>query len=116
MIPVLALAALHVMPWPISVRPGPCAEVPLPHTVARTVDAGAFDEVNERWSALGAPALQRADVPGIRMVRDSTLRSQAYRLTVDASGAAIASSGSDGAFYGMMTLAQLAQRTNGTWT
>src|SRR6185437_554894 len=43
------------------------------------------------------------------------LSPQAYRLTVNSSGVTIASSDADGAYYGMMTLAQLPQRVAGNW-
>ena len=45
---------------------------------------------------------------GVRIVRDRAIKgAEAYRLTVDASGARIAASGDAGLLYGAMTLAQL---------
>ncbi|MES3084868.1 beta-N-acetylhexosaminidase [Sphingomonas faeni] len=53
-------------------------------------------------------ALQTSPNGNIRFVRDAAIKgAEAYRLTVDASGAKITASGDAGLLYGAMTLAQL---------
>jgi hexosaminidase len=52
--------------------------------------------------------LQASPGGAIRFVRDASIKGpEAYRLTVDASGAKVAASGDAGLIYGAMTLAQL---------
>ncbi len=109
---ILALAAIHVLPRPASVRAVPCAagSVATPATIAADVDPGAYDLLRERWRALGIPVPRPATGAAIRFVRDAALPAQGYRLRIDDRGVTIASSDSDGAFYGVTTLAQLPQR------
>lgn len=72
-------------------------------------DTAALQEIDQRWRALGIPALRRSAVPAV-VVRHAGLAPQAYRLTVTAAGVRIAAGDADGAFYAAMTLAQLPVR------
>lgn len=92
-------------------------------TIGESADPSAIDEVNERWHSIGIPEvaiLGTPDVapvgtPDITFVHDGRLPVQAYRLNANAGRVQIASSDSDGAFYAMMTLAQLPVRRDGRW-
>ncbi|HUY40993.1 MAG TPA: glycoside hydrolase family 20 zincin-like fold domain-containing protein [Candidatus Dormibacteraeota bacterium] len=107
--------ALHLLPRPSSVSVVPSCSAPPPHAIAASFDAGARREIDERWSALGAGTLHVAREPDIVVRHDAALPAQAYRLWVGRSGAIIWSSGSDGAFYAAMTLAQLPERAARGW-
>lgn len=115
MVALLAAFGINLYPMPDTVRRGACTEVATPRTVARDVDPGALDEVNDRWSHLGVGTLRRADGATIRFVRNSAIPSQAYQLAVASGRVTITSGDADGAFYGMMTLGQLARRDGGRW-
>ncbi len=115
MFAVFAIVAIHVIPLPAAVTPASCAYVPVPRTVARSIDAAALDEVNERWRAVGIEPLRPMTDARVRFERDATIAAQGYRLRADAAGVTIASSDTDGAFYGAMTLAQLPVRVDGRW-
>ncbi len=108
MLGAIALAAIAVVPRPASIVPGLCtAAVP----AVSALDAGAREELEERWHALGVVSSRQP----IRIVKDASIAPQGYRLRVDASGTSIAASDADGVFYAAMTLAQLPQRANGAW-
>jgi hexosaminidase len=111
--PLLALA-LHVLPRPVAMTQSGC-EVPPPKAVPRAIDPGALDELQERWRALGigAPGVDAAS--SVHFAHDPALKPQAYRLDIDTSGVTITSADADGAFYGVMTLAQLPVRSAGHW-
>jgi hexosaminidase len=111
--PILAVA-LHVLPRPVSLVQGACVTV-MPHTVVDDVDAGALDELNERWRTLGIGQVVRSTHAMLRFARDGSLAPQAYRLVTSSSGVTIWSADRDGAFYGVMTLAQLPVRTGARW-
>jgi hypothetical protein len=115
MLAVFAIAALHVLPLPASVTPGQCTNRPIPRAVSSSIDPGALDELNERWRALGIGSV-RTGGDGVRFVHDASAGTQGYRLRVDDSGVTIGSADADGAFYGVMTLAQLPQRAGGKWS
>lgn len=109
-------AVLHLLPQPSEVRLSSSCNVPVPRTVASTFDAGARDEIDERWSHLHVGTLQIGSQPTIVVRHDAALPPQAYRLRVGADGKAIiGASGADGAFYGAMTLAQLPRLERGRW-
>jgi hexosaminidase len=112
---VLAIVTLHLVPKPVSLRALPCPRsgAPFPLLVPPGMDPGSLDELNERWRALGIGAAHPSSTPNLRFVHDSAVPPQGYVLTVDASGATISSSDADGAFYGVMTLAQLPVRQRG---
>lgn len=116
MIAALALT-LHLLPRPQNVSLQNCA-FPMKRAlrVARTFDPGALAELDERWRALGMPALAKtAGITDVRVQR-ANMPSQSYRLTTQADGkVTIAAGGGDGAFYAAMTLAQLPQRRSGAW-
>jgi hexosaminidase len=99
----------HLLPAPLLVAALACSSARLPRSVGYSFDAAALASINERWSALGIPALRQADGPDV-VVRHAALPSQAYRLTVRNGHALIESSDGAGAFYGAMTLAQLPLR------
>lgn len=120
-IPALAQApVIRVLPRPARVEAVACApsdESAIPHTVAASFDAGARDELNERWRALGIGQLRVSDAqPEIAVVRDTKLAPQSYRLTIARGRATIESSDGDGSFNAAMTLAQLPVRGTGGWT
>lgn len=113
---VLAIVALHLVPRPLQAQSLTCSEgVPVPRVAPRTLDAGALDELNERWGALGVGTLARGDRSPLRILRDRRLGPQAYRLRVAPDGVTIAAGDDDGAFYAAMTLAQLPRRAAGRW-
>jgi hexosaminidase len=121
LLPVAAGAepALRLMPAPVSVQRLGC-QIPARALtrVPRSVDPGALAELQSRWSALGIGPATIVPVASatIGFTHDATLAPQAYRLIVDRGRAAIASSDIDGAFYGVVTLAQMATRdANGVW-
>ena len=115
MMPVLAIVALHVIPLPTAVSNGPCAYAPIPRTISRSIDAAALEELNDRWMRLGIGPVSTVGSGDLRFAHDAGIAAQGYRLRVDSSGVTIASSDSDGAFYGVMTLAQLPLRVEGRW-
>ena len=85
-------------------------------SIGPNADPGAVEEVNERWRALGIPALVTSRAPDITFVRDANVASQGYRLDERNGKIRIVSSGPDGAFYAMMTLAQLPGKTRSGWS
>jgi len=104
---------LGLVPRPVSVRVAPACAVD-PRGIAPAfaqlppVLSGAGDLARERWAALGI------DVRGpsrarIVVVRDGQLGRQAYVLHVDRAGVRIRAGDDDGAFYALVTLAQLAR-------
>ncbi|MGC2131343.1 MAG: glycoside hydrolase family 20 zincin-like fold domain-containing protein [Candidatus Aquilonibacter sp.] len=112
--PLLALVALHVIPRPVSIVQGTCLVAPSLADPAG-MDPGARDELQQRWNALGVTrGASGANMP-LHFVRDGSLPAQGYRLVVAPKGVTISSSDSDGAFYGVMTLAQLPVRESGRW-
>jgi hexosaminidase len=112
--PLVALLALHVIPRPVSLDVGACS-IAAPLTAPAGIDAGALDEWRERWAALGIGRVTQGTNSALRFARDGSLGPQAYRLLVAASGVTIWSADPAGAFYGMMTLAQLPVREGQTW-
>jgi hypothetical protein len=112
--PLVALFALHVIPRPVSLDVGACSIAP-PIAAPGGIDAGALDEWRERWKALGIGRVSESATSPVRFIRDGSLTPQAYRLIVTASGITIWSADSAGAFYGMMTLAQLPVRAGDAW-
>jgi hypothetical protein len=110
------VAALHLLPRPAHVVVRPACRASVPRSVSADFDAGARDELSERWEALGIGALRSSQSPDVVVRHDATLAPQAYRLRVDSSGVAIESADSDGAFYAAMTLAQLPRRVAGRWS
>jgi len=112
-----AALALHVIPRPAQADDVPgCRPFAVPRTVAAGFDPGALAELDERWQAIGAGTVRIVGAaPTIVVRRDATLPPQAYRLTLRDGRALIESSGSDGAFYAAMTLAQMPQVDSGVW-
>ncbi len=114
----MMIGALHLLPRPQSVHAMRCARpFSFSHAlgVGSDFDNGAFQEINERWKALGLPGLQRSSSPDVRIVH-AALPAQAYRLRLGPDGAVVIEAGDgDGAFYAAMTLAQLPQRFGSQW-
>ncbi|MGH7709345.1 MAG: glycoside hydrolase family 20 zincin-like fold domain-containing protein [Vulcanimicrobiaceae bacterium] len=113
---------LHLLPRPRSVQTiagcrGPA--LTRPTAVTGRVDPGAVELVNERWRALGIPALAAGAAPrnGLRVsVRIAAGGApQSYRLAVGSDAIAVDAADADGAFYALATLAQLPQRTAHGW-
>ena len=82
--------------------------------MSATFESGALIELNERWRALGIPPAIRSVHPDVTFTKVSGAP-QSYVLHVAGSRVAIASSDADGAFYGIMTLAQLPERRGRRW-
>ena len=85
--------------------------------VSAVFDAGALDEIDERWRALGIPSLVKsASATDIQVVH-ANLPPQAYHLQTRADGTVTITAGdAAGAFYGAMTLAQLPQPSGRGWS
>jgi hexosaminidase len=120
-VPIVANAepSLRLLPAPSVVERVAGCDVPataLLHAPAG-LDAGAFDELQSRWQALGIGSLASvaASKATIAIVHDGSLAPQAYRLLVDRGRAVVSSSDADGTFYGIVTLAQMAERSNAGW-
>ncbi|HET9097762.1 MAG TPA: glycoside hydrolase family 20 zincin-like fold domain-containing protein [Candidatus Baltobacteraceae bacterium] len=116
---MIAIAALtlHLLPRPQSVAVQSCAfPIKRGMRVPAKIDPAALEEIDERWHAQGLPSLVKtAGVTDVR-VRRANMPAQSYRLTTHADGTVLIAAGdADGAFYGMMTLAQLPQRGAGGW-
>ncbi|MGZ3531848.1 MAG: glycoside hydrolase family 20 zincin-like fold domain-containing protein [Vulcanimicrobiaceae bacterium] len=111
--------SLHLLPKPSSIHRAACAR---PFSFARPLrvgpdfDEAAIEQIDERWPALGLPAVVRSVHPDVTIER-AALASQAYRLRVGSDGAVrIAAGDGNGVFYAAMTLAQLPQHRGGGWT
>jgi hypothetical protein len=104
-----APAALALLPQPASVVAGGCTLRAAVLTVPRSLDPGARDLVDERFAALGIPALQDAPQPAVSVRVGGAGAPQSYRLTVDATAVRVDAADADGAFYALATLAQLAR-------
>jgi hexosaminidase len=112
----LFAAALHLVPRPSEVRIKASCSIPVPRTVSASFDAGARDEIDERWSSLHVGVLRVAAAPDIIVRHDASLPPQAYRLHVNPGGNAIIdASDAEGAFDGAMTLAQLPRFEADAW-
>jgi hexosaminidase len=115
---LLAIVTLHLVPKPASIDllPCPAARLRIPTVAQRTIDPGALEVLNERWRALGIAGVGTGVAPSIRFTHDGSIPSQGYRLTAQSGAVTIASSDGAGAFYGIMTLAQLPERNGNRWT
>ncbi|MHB8147546.1 MAG: glycoside hydrolase family 20 zincin-like fold domain-containing protein [Vulcanimicrobiaceae bacterium] len=119
LIALLISSTLHLLPRPVSVVPIACAR---PYAFERPLrtgsgfDPGAKEEIDERWHALGLPTLVSARSADVAVVRNPALPAQGYTLDVNGSHIRIASSDGAGAFYAVMTLAQLATHGARGWS
>jgi len=85
-----------------------------PVRVGIDFDRAAFEEINERWRALGMPGLAYAkNGTDVAVVRKA-MAPQAYRLIV-AARVALIGADTTSRFYAAMTLAQLPQRVGARW-
>lgn len=111
-------AVPSLVPAPRSVRSVPCAHpvsLARPLRVASSLDAGGYDELAERWRALGIALPSKTGTgPAIRVRR--TGGPERYALRVDAHGVSIVASDAAGEFDALTTLAQLAERSANGWT
>ncbi|GAC1394109.1 MAG: hypothetical protein NVSMB31_14180 [Vulcanimicrobiaceae bacterium] len=118
--PSLAAAQVPVpalIPQPQSLLTRPCEEqfhFERPLRVSTAVDDGALALLNERWHNLGIPRAVRSNHPDLTIAVHGP-SNQSYRLAVAGTRIAIQAADADGAFYAMMTLAQLPQRSNCRW-
>ncbi len=112
---LVAAAAIHVIPRPVSLRLSTACSIAPPRSVPAEIDAGALDILRERWNALGVAQVATAPRAAVQFLRAPSMPPQAYRLTVTPSGVQIWSSDQDGAFYAVMTLAQLPVRDGTRW-
>jgi hexosaminidase len=117
MFAAMLLSAIHVLPRPRSVEVMACPlrGALIPRSSANGTDPGALDELNRRWKALGIGRVRIGADAQLVFTRDPALKPQAYRLTTGPDGVRIASSDAAGAFYGVMTLAQLPVRQGTRW-
>ena len=119
LIALLLSSTLHLLPRPQSIAPLACAR---PYAFGRPLrtgsgfDPGAKEEIDERWHALGLPTPVSAGSADIAMLRNPAIPAQGYTLDVDGSHIRIASSDRAGAFYAVMTLAQLATHGAHGWS
>ena len=72
--------------------------------------AGGADLVRERWTSLGISPNSKGTALPIRFSSDDSVPAQGYALHVGHEAVTVRSSGDDGAFYALVTLAQLARR------
>jgi hypothetical protein len=121
---VLVMAAIfngtpHLLPRPNDVTAITCrgGESAIPLRVGADFGPGALAEIDERWSALGIGRLRITSSASASIVfrRNVHLPPQAYRLRVAEGRAQIESAGGAGAFYAVMTLAQLPVRAARGW-
>lgn len=115
----IAAAALHVLPQPDRIATQACRApfaLGRPLRVAAGTDPAALEIVDERWKALGIPALRTGGRPDIAVAVDRSLPAQGYRLTIAGASVRVAARDSAGAFYAFATLAQLPQRNGRGWT
>ena len=115
MILAAALTALHLLPAPAAIAVHACRPFTFTRALrARGLDAGAIEEIDERWRALGIPQLRAGANEDIRVTRIAGAP-QSYRLRIDGSRVEIAAADADGVFYAAMTLAQLPVRHGSHW-
>jgi hypothetical protein len=116
--PGIARAALPaVVPAPRSVQAVRCAHsVSLEHPlhIAASLDGGGYDEIGERWKALGIPIPSPSGTGSTIRVRHVG-GAERYSLRIDDAGIAIAANGADGEFDALVTLAQLPLREGSLW-
>ena len=112
---LVAAVAIHVIPRPVSLRLSTACSIAPPRSVSAEIDASALDILRERWNALGVAQVATAPRAAVQFLRAPSMPPQAYRLTVTPSGVQIWSSDQDGAFYAVMTLAQLPVRDGTRW-
>jgi len=114
----IAAIALHVLPEPSRVASHACRSpfaMRRPLRVAPGTDPAAVALVDERWRALGIPALAVGGPADIVVATDRALPAQGYRLSTDGPNVRVAARDADGAFYAFATLAQLPQRDGSGW-
>ena len=125
--PAAALEAPALVPQPLDYRTGSCAPVPLdrPLRFDRSLDAGGFELLRDRWVALGIPAPTRvakgADVLVSRAFAKhygSHLVPNEYAIDVGPHGVTIGvdtPAAPSAQFDALATLAQLPVRDGGRW-
>ncbi|MDQ6826270.1 MAG: beta-N-acetylhexosaminidase [Candidatus Eremiobacteraeota bacterium] len=108
----------HILPEPASLQSRACSHPYLLRQglrFGRNVDGAAFDLISERWKALGIAPPIRSAVSSVHFHKRN-IGAQAYEMKIEAIGSIeISSEDADGAFYALMTLAQLPQRTERGW-
>lgn len=118
-VPQIAHAALpSVVPAPRTAREIRCAGVvslAAPLHIVTSLDAGGYDEIVERWHALGIPA-PSPSASGAKIRVALVGGPERYALRIDGAGVSIRANAADGEFDALVTLAQLAQRGTQGWT
>ncbi len=99
---------LHLIPRPARVAEiqscrGPALDAAL--TVPAGLERGALEIVDERWRALGIPALRTGAHPRVRVAVVGGAP-EGYRLAIGAQGVRIAAADGDGTLHAFATLAQ----------
>jgi len=116
--PACAGSVLHLLPQPQRLDAIRCSGpnvLRTPLNFSTNVDRAAFDILKARWKALGIPAPRLSRAATVLISRTSRAR-QSYSLRIaGVNDIQIASGEGDGAFYALMTLAQLPQRTARGW-
>jgi hypothetical protein len=82
------------------------------------VDAGGRELLDQRWRSLGvftAHTSDHAKAAPVRVRIDSGRTPQSYAMRVDQTGVSIDAADGDGAFYALMTLAQLPSHGTNHW-
>ena len=125
--PAVALEAPALVPQPLDYRTGSCAPVPLdrPLRFDRSLDAGGFELLRDRWAALGIPGPTRvAKGADVRLSRAFVKRTglgvlpNEYALDVGPHGVTIGvdtPAAPSAQFDALATLAQLPVRDGGRW-
>jgi hypothetical protein len=76
---------------------------------------GAGELARERWRALGIVPQRLPHIAAISIARDPSIAAQGYRLTIAPRRVRVRSADDDGAFYALVTLAQLARKGPSGW-
>jgi hypothetical protein len=113
--------APHLIPRPRELHAQPCAGPAAGDVLAALgrarADAGGTEIIRERWTALGIVAGQGRFTMRVREGGpDAPHEPEGYRLAVGPHAAALDAADAEGAFDGLATLAQLAQRTPAGWS
>ncbi len=107
---------LHLLPMPTTLKITGGCRAQMPRTLPLTIDPAAMQLLSERWRGLGIRVPERSKHSNL-IIRIRGGVPQEYTLrTAPGQNVEIDGSDRDGVFYGLMTLAQLAQRHGSSWS
>lgn len=110
--------SLHLLPQPQHLEGTACDrpyQLRAPLEFPTNADPAALQIISERWKALGITPPRRSHASKVHFIR-ADVGAQSYAMRVNGTGTIdIISGDDDGAFYALMTLAQLPQRTAAGW-